>query len=78
MHKHRNWGPWPPRFYNFCIGIGFLPWLHINPVQPLCPPDLSAFLHSCNGYTYTLLAIASYIVLLNSNDLLLTFDTRCT
>ena len=35
-----------PRFYNFSIGITFLPYK--STLLSLCgPPDLSAFLHSC-------------------------------
>ena len=39
-------GACPLRFYNFSIGIRFLPYLSI--LLSLCaPPDLSAFLYSC-------------------------------
>ena len=38
--------PGHPRFYNFSIGITFLPYK--STMLSLCgPPDLSAFLHSC-------------------------------
>ena len=50
-------GAMPPTFYNFSIGIGFLPYKLI--LLSLCgPPDLSAFLHPCmtlplHSYSYS-------------------------
>ena len=52
-HRHRNQGVGghgPPRFCNFSIGNRFFAMQH-NPVKPLCPPGLSAFLCSCSRQT---------------------------
>ena len=47
-----------PRFYNFSIGITYLPYK--STMLSLCgPPDLSAFLHSC---MYMLNTNTAYII----------------
>ena len=42
QHRYRNWGargPWPHRFYNFSIGIGFLLYKLILSIKPPWPPS---------------------------------------